>query len=110
MRISVCLLVVLTLTGLISTSSSVAQKELARSTQILSAKTIYFDNQTGSDGVGISALAELKKWRKFQIVPDRKQEDLIFFLSADPCKGGNIIMSGGQTGSISRPGRIGEDP
>jgi hypothetical protein len=110
MRISICLLVGLTLTGLISTPSSVAQKELARSPQILSAKTVYFDNHTGSDAVGKSALAQLKKWGKFQIVPNRKEADLLFFLSADPYRGGNIIMSGGQTGSIDSQGRIEEDP
>jgi hypothetical protein len=55
-------------------------------------------------------LAQLKNWGKFQIVPDRKQADLIFFLSADPYRGGNIIMSGGQTGSIDSHGHIEEDP
>jgi hypothetical protein len=54
-------------------------------------------------------LAQLKKWGKFQIVPDRKQADLIFLLSADPYGGGNIIMSGGQTGSISSKGHIEKD-
>jgi hypothetical protein len=110
MRISVRLLVVLVLAGLISTSSSTAQKQLARSPRILSARTVYFDNQTGSDAIGKSALAQLKRWGKFQIVPDRKQADLIFFLSADPYRGGNIIMSGGQTGSVDSHGRMEEDP
>ena len=84
MRVSLRVLVVLMLSGLISLSSSAAQKELARSPRILSAKAVYFDNQTGSDAVGNSALAQLKKWRKFQIVSDRKHAYLIFFLSADP--------------------------
>jgi hypothetical protein len=110
MGISDRLLVVIMFAGLISTPSSAAQKQLARSPRIMSAKTVYFDNQTGSDRVGSSALAQLKKWGKFQIVPDRKQADLIFFLSADPYKGGNIIMSGGQTGSIDSHGHIEEDP
>ena len=110
MPISVDLLVVLMLAGSISTSSSAAQKQLARSPRILSAKTVYFDNQTGSDAVGKNALVQLKKWRRFQIVPDRKQADLIFLLSADPYRGGNIIMSGGQTGGIDSRGHIQEDP
>jgi hypothetical protein len=109
MRISVRLLVVFVLTGLISTSFSAAQKQLARSPRILSAKTVYFDNQTGSDAVGSSALAQLKKWGKFQIVPDRKQADLILFLSADPYRGGNIIMASGQTGTVDANGHIEED-
>jgi hypothetical protein len=109
-RISVHLLLVFMLSGLICSSSLAAQKELARSPRILSAKAVYFDNQTGSDAVGNSALAQLKKWGKFQIVPDRKQADLIFFLSADPYRGGNFIMSGGQTGSIDSRGHVEEDP
>jgi len=103
-------LVVFTFLALIRPSSLAAQKELAQSPRILSAKTVYFDNQTGSDAVGKNALVQLKKWRRFQIVPDRKQADLIFLLSADPYRGGNIIMSGGQTGGIDSRGHIQEDP
>jgi hypothetical protein len=76
----------------------------------LSAKTVYFDNQTGSDAVGNNALAELKKWRKYQIVSDRRHADLIIYLSADPYKGGNIVMSGGQTGRVDGHGGVEEDP
>lgn len=110
MRIALRLLLVFMLSGLICASSLAAQKELARSPRILSAKTVYFDNQTGSEAVGNKTLAQLKKWGKFQIVPHRKQADLIFFLSADPFRGGNIIMSGGQTGSIDSRGHVEEDP
>src|SRR5260370_1277501 len=39
---------------------------------------------------------------------DRKQADLIFMLSADAYKGGNIIASGGQTGTVEN-GHIDED-
>src|ERR1700693_6193933 len=109
MRIPARLLVILTLTGLISPFSFAAQKQLARSPRILSAKTVYFNNQTGSDAVGKNALAQLKKWGRFQLVSDRKQADLIFLLSADPYKGGNIIFAGGQTGSTEN-GHVIEDP
>jgi hypothetical protein len=54
-------------------------------------KSVYFQNQTGPDAVGKNALAQLKKWGKFQLVADPKLADLIFLLSADPYKGGNII-------------------
>jgi hypothetical protein len=47
-------------------------------------RTVYFDNETGSDAVGTSALAQLKKWGKFKIVTERKQAELILLLSADP--------------------------
>ena len=36
------------------------QKQLAKSQKIQSAKTVYFDNQTGADAVGAAAVAQLK--------------------------------------------------
>ena len=102
-------LFVFVLTGLLAATAAVAQKQLAQSPRILSAKTVCFSNKTGSDAVGKNALAQLKKWGKFQLVADPKQADLIFLLSADPYKGGNIILAGGQTGSIDC-GHVSEDP
>ena len=90
MRTSEFLPPVLVLTGLLLVAPANGQKQLAQSPRILSAKTVYFDNQTGSDPVGKDTLAQLKKWGKFQLVTDRKQTDLIFLLSADPYKGGKI--------------------
>lgn len=89
-------------------ATTVAQKP-AQSWRILSAKTVYFENKTGSDPVGRNALAQLRKWGKFVVLPDPKRADLIFILSADPYKGGNIILSGGQTGSVDNQGHIEED-
>lgn len=109
MRISVYPLVRVILVSVVATTSIVAQKQLAQSPPILTAKTIYFDNQTGSDAVGNNALAQLKKWGRFRVVQDRKQADLIFLLSADPYRGGNIILSGGQTGSVKSDGHINQD-
>jgi hypothetical protein len=88
--------------------TAVAQK-LAQSSRIRSAQTVYFDNKTGSDAVGKNALAQFRKWGKFVVVPDAKRADLIFLLSADPYRGGNIILSGGQTGSVDNQGHIEED-
>jgi hypothetical protein len=85
------------------------QKGLARLPRIQSAKSIYFEDKTGADAVGSKALAELRKWGRFQIAQDPKHADLIFLLSADPYKGGYIITSGGQTGTIEN-GRTHEDP
>ncbi len=99
------------LTALASSIAPIAaqpQKQLARSPRIQSAKSIYFEDKTGVDAVGNKALAQLKKWGRFQIVQDRKQADLIFMLSADPYKGGYIIKSGGQTGTVEN-GHIDED-
>jgi hypothetical protein len=54
-------------------------------------------------------MAQLKKWGKFQLVADPKLADLVFLLSADPYKGGNIIFASGQTGSTD-DSHITEDP
>lgn len=81
----------------------------AQSPRILSARTVYFENKTGSAAVGKNALAQLRKWGKFVVVPNAKSADLIFLLSADPYRGGNIILSGGQTGSVDNQGHIEED-
>jgi len=86
-----------------------AQNQPAKSPKILSAKTVYFDDQTGVDAVGKAALGQLKKWGRFQIVQDKKQADLIFLLSADPYKGGYIILASGQTGTVGADGHIEED-
>jgi len=76
---------------------------------ILAAKTVFFEDRTGVPAVGKDALAQLKKWGRFQVVPDKSQADLILVLSASPPKGGHIVYSGGQTGTIERSGHIGED-
>jgi hypothetical protein len=91
------------------TANAATAQKLALSTRILSAKTVYFNDKTGSDAVGRNALAQLRKWGRFAVVPDQKEADLIFLFSADPYRGGNIILSGGQTGSIDNQGHIEED-
>jgi hypothetical protein len=108
MRLYACLLI-LVLTNLIPAVSAHAQKQLAKSPKILSAKTVYFDNQTGVDAVGNAAVAQLNKWGRFHIVQDKKAADLIFLLSADPYKGGYIIFASGQTGSMDPDGHLQED-
>src|SRR5215472_4112858 len=108
MKISECVPLMLIVTGFLVLTPADGQKQLAQSPRILSAKAAYFVNQTGSDAVGKNALAQLKKWGKFQLVTDQKQADLIFLLSADPYKGGNIIFASGQTGTIEN-GEVTED-
>jgi hypothetical protein len=49
MRISEFGWPILVFTGFLLIAPAVAQKQLAQSPRILSAKTVYFDNQTGSD-------------------------------------------------------------
>jgi hypothetical protein len=90
-------------------TSANGQKQLAQSPRILSAKFVYFKNESGSDLVGKNTEAQISKWGKFQLVADPKQADLIFLLSADPYNGGNIIFASGQTGSVDN-GHINVDP
>jgi hypothetical protein len=90
-------------------SSSPAQKQLAHSPRILNAKTVFFLNTTGSDAVGSEALAQLKKWGKYQLVSERSRADLIFLLSADPYHAGDVLLANGQTGTIHDDGRITTD-
>jgi len=86
-----------------------SQKQLAKSPKILSAKTVYFDDQTGVDAVGAAALAQLQKWGRFQIVQDKKLADLVLLLSADPYHGGYIIFASGRTGTVDSSGHVQED-
>jgi len=79
------------------------------SPKIRAAKSVFFDDQTGVPAVGKDTQSQLKRWGRFQIVADKTQADLILVLSASPPKGGYIIYSGGQTGTIES-GQIHEDP
>jgi hypothetical protein len=82
---------------------------IAISPVILTARTAYFDNQTGDHAVGSEAKSQLIKWARFQIVDDPKRADIILMLSADPRKAGAIIYSGGETGNVDKNGNINED-
>ncbi|HUL33793.1 MAG TPA: hypothetical protein VL128_07915 [Candidatus Eisenbacteria bacterium] len=101
-----CLL--LTVATLTISPCADSQKHAPRSTLIQNAKTVYFENQTGSDATGDKALDELRKWGRFKIVGDKKSADLILLLSASPYRGGNILLASGQTGSIEN-GQLKED-
>jgi hypothetical protein len=52
---------------------------------------------------------QLAKWGRFKLVKDKKQADLIFLLTADPYKGGYIVLASGQTGTIDADGRFEQD-
>jgi hypothetical protein len=97
---------------LITATSGQSQKRSALSPQILSAKSVYFDNQTGAALVGERALAELKKWGHFQITDqhEREKADLVILLSADPYRGGYVLLADGKTGTVGGKGSIEADP
>lgn len=86
-----------------------AQDQKANSAKLLSAKTIFFDDQIGDAAVGGAALAELKRWGRFQIVQDQSHADLIILLSADPSHGGNVILANGQIGTMDASGNTEPD-
>jgi len=109
MRNSAFLVAVFIFACLVAPLSAHGQKQLAKSPKILSSKTVYFEDRTGVDAVGAAALAQLKKWGRFQIVRDKKLADLIFLLSADPYNGGYIIFASGQTGTVDSGGHVQED-
>jgi hypothetical protein len=87
MRIGRRFLVVMMLAASTVAAPVHAQDQLAQLPQFLSAKTIYLKNQTGSDTVGANAVAELKKWKRFHVVENQKQADLVLLLSLEPYKG-----------------------
>ena len=86
-----------------------AQKQMAKSPKLKAAKTVYFDNKTAADAVGAETEKELRKWGRFTLVSDKKNADLIFLLTADPYRGGYIVMASGQTGTVDN-GKFEEDP
>ena len=93
---------------LVARATAAQKQDLAP--RILSAKSVYFKNATGSEPVGQTALAALKKWGKYQIVADPKQAELIFLLSADPYKAGDIIFANGQASTVDNSGTVTKDP
>lgn len=65
-------------------TSSLLGKEKNRApipAQVITAKTVYIDNQSEETGVGEKARDELRKWGRFQLVSDRAEADLIFVFS-----------------------------
>ena len=55
----------------------------ALATQLFTAKSVYFDNETGFAAVGDDAVRELQKWGRFQVVRRRDDAELVFVLSSE---------------------------
>jgi hypothetical protein len=60
-----------------------AQKPLRLPPRLLTAKLVYFEDQTGFAAVGGDAVRELEKWGRFQVVRSRDQAELVFVLSSE---------------------------
>ena len=77
-----------------SLSPSAKDKHLPLAPQLISAKTVYIDNQSGSPTTGDHAYQELSDWGRFQIVQDKSQADLVFLLTMRSETVGATFMGG----------------
>lgn len=104
-----CLLGVFLAIGLatITTSSTAKDKKhLPLAPQVISARTVFVDNQSGIAKLGDRAYEQLNKWGRLQVLQDRKQADLILLLSAREYDGGYVTTGGGTTGRVDENGNI----
>jgi len=60
-----------------------AQRHFNLPPRLLTAKLVYFENQTGFAAVGGDTVREIEKWGRFQVVPSRDQAELVFVLSTE---------------------------
>lgn len=82
MRHRVGLIVIVLLFGCGWVSSARAQKRREMAPRLLSARLVYFEDQTGFPAVGGDAIREIQKWGRYQVVQIRDQAELIFVLSS----------------------------
>lgn len=64
-----------------------AQKRRNLPLRLLTAKLVYFEDQTGFPAVGGDAVRELEQWGRFQVVPSRDQAELLIVLSSEDDSG-----------------------
>jgi hypothetical protein len=72
-----------------------AEKYAPLPASVMSAKTVFIDNQTGHSEIADKAYEALSKWGRFTIVKDAKEADLVLRFTADtngrPTPPGNNI-------------------
>lgn len=90
------------------TLSSVAKDKnhLPLSPVVVSAKTVYIDDQSGMAKLGDRAHEQLNKWGRLHVIQDRNQADLILLLSAHEYSGGYVTTGGGTAGRVDESGNI----
>ena len=76
--------IVLVLLATVLHVRAAAQAHEPVSAKIVSAKSVYLDNETGFEAVGVAAVTELKKWGRYKVITRRDKADLVFVLSAEP--------------------------
>jgi len=106
MRPSSCILATLVICAYFVATSAKEKQHLPLPSQIMSAKTVFIDNQSGQAKIGDRAYEQVKKWGRFQVVQDRKQADLILLLTAHEYNNGYVTTGGGQTGTVDDNGNI----
>jgi hypothetical protein len=57
---------------------AVAGQHAPLSSQLLSAKTVYIDNESGRADIADKTYQELTKWGRFKVVDDPKSADIVF--------------------------------
>jgi hypothetical protein len=90
----------------VPTSSTAKDKHLPLPPQVMGAKTVYIDNQSGEARIGDRCYTQLEKWGRFKIVQDRKQADLILLLSAHEYTRGYVTSGGDSVSTVSTTGSI----
>lgn len=76
-----CVAFTVTFALVFATDVTAKDKYLPLPPQIMTAKTVYIDNETGVSKVGDQCYQEIQKWGPLQVVQGRKQADLILLLS-----------------------------
>lgn len=75
--------------------------------EVLRAKTVYIDNQSGVASLGDRAYDELSKWGRFKIVSSAKDADLVLLISAHAYVSGyNTNTTGTTQGTVDANGNV----
>jgi len=75
--------------------------------QVMTAKTVYIDNQSGQADLGDKAYDEMKKWGRYQIVDSADKADIVLLLSAKEYIGGyRSTTYHNTTGTVDNSGNV----
>jgi hypothetical protein len=69
--------------------------------QIMAAKTVYIDNQSGYAIIGDQAYEAIKKWDRYEVVNSRDKADLVLLFSSKQFSGGSTT-----TGTVNNYGVV----
>jgi len=86
--------------------SAFAKEKLPLPAQVLAARAVYIDNQSGSTAIGDTVLEEVEKWGRFKIVENWKDADLVLLLTPKKYYRGYITTVGGKPGGVDDRGNF----